>query len=107
MSLRTVFARGPENDFERFLTDSTRPRLLGRARQRNPSGSHAQVAVLEIRVRREVRRRAVPHDATLFDDGVAIGDARERPEVLVDDEDRQARGLETSDRAVDLGAYER
>jgi hypothetical protein len=33
MSRSTVFARGPEKDFERFLTDSTRARLLARRPQ--------------------------------------------------------------------------
>src|SRR5947209_7389047 len=33
MPCSTVFVRGPEKDFERFLTDSTRARLLGRRLQ--------------------------------------------------------------------------
>ena len=28
MSRSTVFGRGPEKDFDKFLTDNTRPRLL-------------------------------------------------------------------------------
>src|SRR5215467_869349 len=104
MSRSTVFARGPEKDFERFLTDSTGPRLLSWA----PQGkSHAEEAVLHVAVPREVGRRARPDHAAFLDHVMPVGDARERPEVLVDDQDREARGLEAFDRAVDLHADER
>src|SRR5215831_12625096 len=104
MSRRTVLARGPEKDFDRFLTDSTRRRLLARA----PQGkSHAEETVLHVAVPRELGRRSGPCDAPFLDYVVPVGDARERPEVLVDHEDREARSLEALDRAVDLDADER
>src|SRR5215470_1667968 len=104
MSFRTVLARGPEKDFDRFLTDSTRRRLLARA----PQGkSHAEETVLHVAIPRELGRRAGPDHAALLDDVMPVRDARERLEVLVDDEDRQARCLEALDCAVDLDAHER
>src|SRR5262244_426789 len=104
MSRSTVFARGPEKDFERFLTDSTGPRLLARA----PQGkSHAEEAVLHVAVPREIGRRARPDHAPFLDHVMPVGDARERSEVLVDDQDPEPRGLQALDRAVDLDAHER
>src|SRR5262245_22257255 len=97
MSCSTVFARGPENDFERFLTDSTRARLLVERPQRKDAGLHSQVPVLHIAVPGEIRRGAAPDHAPFLDDVVPVGDARQRPQVLVDDEDRQSRRLERSE----------
>src|SRR5215467_4944319 len=111
MSRSTAFARGPEKDLHRFLTDSTRARLLAaRAQGKEIVGvcatSHAEVAMLHFAVAAQIRRSAGPHDAAFLDDVVPVGDAHERPEVLVDDEDRQARSLEALDGTVDLDADE-
>src|SRR5215471_7908409 len=104
MSRRTVLARGPEKDFDRFLTDSTRRRLLAS----KPQGkSHAEETVLHVAVSRELGRRSGPDHAPFLDQVMPVGDARERPDVLVDDEDREARGFEVFYRAVDLDAHER
>src|SRR6267143_4949646 len=111
MSRSTVFARGPEKDLQRFLIDSTRARLLalglagkGRAGQR---ASDAQVAMLQVAVRRQLGGDTAPDDAAFLEHIVPVGDARQGAQVLVDDEDSQARGLQAFDRAVDLDANER
>src|SRR5260370_40526812 len=53
------------------------------------------------------RRIALPDDAALLDDVMAVGDAGQRREVLVDDQDGEAERLEAREAAPDLGADQR
>src|SRR5512134_1578283 len=69
--------------------------------------SDAQVAMLHVRVRGELRGRAAPYYAALLEHVMAVGDLRERLHVLVDDEERQPPGLELGDGAVDVLADDR
>src|SRR5438128_11249252 len=48
--------------------------------------SDSKIPVLDVFVRGQVRRRAPPDDAALFEDVVGVGDARERADVLVDEQ---------------------
>src|SRR3954463_11419555 len=70
------------------------------------SRSDPEVAVLKLPVRGQLGGAAAPHHEPFLEDVVAIGHAAERFHVLVDDEERQALGLELRDRAVDLHADE-
>src|SRR5258707_8957579 len=113
MSRSTVFGRGPEKDLQRFRIDSTRARLrvpgLPGKRDVTPTGgaSDAQVAVLQAAIRRQLGRDAAPDDAAFLEDVVPVGDARQGVQILVYDQDREARGLQLLDRAVDLDADQR
>src|SRR5216117_4140103 len=112
MSRSTVFGRGPENDLQRFLIDSTRARLLaqgpaGKRAARAQGPSDAQIAVLQLAVRRQLGGDAAPYDAAFLEHVVPVGDARQGTQILVDDQDGEARGLQSLDRAVDLDADER
>src|SRR5207249_8795223 len=71
------------------------------------AASDPQEAPAQRGVGRELGRRAPPYDTPFFDDVVAVGEAREGLDVLVDDEDRQAARLELSKAGPDLGAHER
>ncbi len=66
-----------------------------------------QIAVLQRHVGLERRRIAGPHHLALLDDVVAVGDAGQGLDVLVDDEDRLALGFELFERVPDLDADER
>src|SRR5260221_7675594 len=112
MSRRTVFARGPEKDLQRFRIDSTRARLrvpgLPGKRDVTPAGgaSDAQVAVLQVAIRRQLGGDAAPDDPAFLEHVMPLGDAHQGAQILFDDQDSQAQGLQALDRAVNLDAYE-
>src|SRR5215469_1753793 len=98
------------------LSPSTRPtRSLGvavvgneRSIQLTPrSLSYAEVSVPNVRSRPELGGAAAPDDLPLLEDEVPVGDPRERPHVLVDDQDRLPPRLEPLHAAPDLGADQR
>src|SRR5260370_18829973 len=98
------------------LRPSTRPTsadtvaVLGNAGsiQLTPvSLSRAEVTVLDVLARAELGRAAAPDDLPLLDDVVRVGDARQRDQVLADEEDRLAARRQPLDAAPDLGANER
>src|SRR5437762_3995755 len=68
---------------------------------------NAQILMLNLRRRRQLRRGAGPHHPAPLDQIMPVGDAGERRDVLVDHEDRLAGGLEPRQALPDLGANER
>src|SRR6266850_8340631 len=68
---------------------------------------NSQIAVLKVRCASERLRGAAPDNATAFDQVMAIGDADERIDILVDNEDRLSRLLQMQQALPDLGADER
>src|SRR5271163_1204960 len=66
-----------------------------------------EMAIHDRRVRPEFRARAAPYDASLFQHRVTIGDAQQRADVLVDDEDRFAARFQSCEASPDLGADQR
>src|SRR5262245_1753822 len=68
---------------------------------------HAEIAMLDVRNRRERRGGAVPDHPTALDQIVAIGDANQRVDILVDHQDRQALRLEPRKTLPDLGTNQR
>src|SRR3954467_14908591 len=69
--------------------------------------SNVQIAVFDGRVAAQRGARAGPDDATLLDDHVPVGEARQGVDVLVDDDDRLALALEALQAGPDLGPDER
>ncbi len=69
--------------------------------------SHLQIAPYQSRIRRKGSRCPRPHHLSLLDDGMAVGELRQRADMLVDDEDRLALGLEPREAFPDLGAHQR
>ena len=65
---------------------------------------NAQVALLDVARRRELRRGAGPHHLSLLDDVVPVRDAGERRDVLVDQQDGEAGGLQAGQAAPDFRA---
>src|SRR6266581_2906680 len=68
---------------------------------------HAQIAVLQFGGGSECRRRAGPDYPPALDEVVAVGDADQRLDVLVDQEDRLSGGLEPYQTRPDFPADER
>src|SRR5262249_2895010 len=56
--------------------------------------SNREIAVASHGIGRERARGARPHDASLLQDDVAVGESEQRFDGLVDDEDRQAVALQ-------------
>src|SRR3954462_1786140 len=69
--------------------------------------SYAEIAALQLSIGAELGRAAAPDDAAFLQHVMPVGDARQRPDVLVDEEKRKALGLELGNRAIDLLANER
>src|SRR2546425_10106883 len=65
----------------------------------------SEVAMLDILACREVGRAAAPDHPAFLQHIVYFCNASQRLHVLVDDENRQAFGLQPLDRAVDLRPY--
>src|SRR5688572_7823656 len=82
------------------LRETLIPDLLGRM-------LHAEIAVLNPLVGREVGRAAGPDHAAFLEHAVAIGDPRQRLYILVDEQDRESFGLEARNRLEDLDADQR
>src|SRR5436190_3138288 len=94
------------------LRPSTRPtRSLGVAVVGNDAAisvrSYAEVALLHVRARTELRRAARPHHASLFEDVVMVGEPGHGLDVLVDQQDRQPAPLEALQARPDLDAHQR
>src|SRR5262249_20311484 len=70
----------------------------------NPKLSHAEIAMLQLGGRRERGGRAGPNDAAALDQDMAVGDADERLDVLVDRQDRLTCRLELYQALPDFGA---
>src|SRR5712691_10633867 len=68
------------------------------------SESDSKIPVLDVFVRGQLRRRAPPDDPAFFEDVVGVGDAGQRADVLVDDQDGLAGGFHALETAPDLGA---
>src|SRR5215510_13046036 len=77
------------------------------SRARGAAALHAEIAMLHVRNRRERRRGAVPDHPATLDQVMAIGDANQRVDILVDHQDRQALRLEPGEALPDLSADER
>src|SRR5258708_7560871 len=69
--------------------------------------SQLEIPLPHGRIGREGSRGAGPNRVALLDHDVAVGDAGERVEMLVDQEDRLALGLETREASPDLRADQR
>src|SRR5712671_326114 len=69
--------------------------------------SHPEIAVLDVRRGSELGGAAAPHHLAALDHVMAVGDADQRLDVLVDDQDRLAGGLERREALPDLGTDER
>src|SRR5712691_8373992 len=69
--------------------------------------SDSKIPVLDVFVRGQLGRRTSPHDAALFEDVVGVGDAGQRADVLVDDQDGLAGGLHPLEATPDLRADQR
>src|ERR1700683_2809805 len=69
--------------------------------------SNSKITVLDFSRTGQIGRVAGPYHAATFDDGVSVGDAGERIDVLVDDQDGLASGAQTLQAAPDLVADER
>src|SRR5438067_649953 len=69
--------------------------------------SYAEIAALQLAIRAELGRAAGPDNAPFLQYVMPVGDTRQQPDVLVDEEKRQAIRLQLGNRAVDLLAYER
>src|SRR5438132_2870281 len=63
--------------------------------------------MLNVLARAKLGRRAGPHDASLLENVVDVGDAGQRAHVLVDDQNRLAGALQALETAPDLRADER
>src|SRR6267142_1423291 len=70
-------------------------------------GSDPEISVLDLPILSQFPRIVNPYDAALLQHVVPVGDPRERPDVLVDQEDRHPGGLQPADGLVDLGAHHR
>src|SRR6266446_10158091 len=79
---------------------------LGSIQGMGPS-SDSKIPVLDVFVRGQLRRRAAPDDAASLEDVMGVGDAGERADVLVDEQDGLARGFHALEAAPDLGADQR
>ena len=89
-------APSPPRDQIRRVSDEFSGRLSPHGLQAIAAGLNAQIAVLNIRRVGQFVRAAGPHHAAALDDVVAVGDAGERVDVLVDDQDRLARRAQSS-----------
>src|SRR5262245_31258561 len=69
--------------------------------------SHSEIPVLDLRPLAKSLGRPGPHDAPLLEAVVGVGEPREGPDVLVDEQDRQALCLQAFDAPPDLGADQR
>src|SRR5258708_28038713 len=69
--------------------------------------SHPEIAPPDAVIAAQRRRIPLPDDAALLDDVMAVGEAGQRGEVLVDDQDGEAERLEAREAAPDLGAHQR
>src|SRR5262245_44506674 len=98
---KTVMARRMEASLGRTALPSG---YAQSPRQFNGPGSDLQIALPHRRIGGERGRAAGPHRVALLDHHVAVGDAGERLEVLVDEQDRLALGLEPAETRPDLGA---
>src|SRR5215471_7766374 len=80
------------------------PQALSRSlRQGLPEPrSNREIAVASHGIGRERARGARPHDASLLQDDVAVGESEQRFDGLVDDEDRQAVALQRTKAVPDL-----
>ena len=63
--------------------------------------------MLNIRGSGELARRSGPDHAAALDQVMAVGDARQRRDILIDNEDGLAFGLESREAAPDFGADHR
>src|SRR5262249_34965016 len=61
-------------------------RSAGGAEPACRSASHAEIAVLQRDIGAQLGRRALPHDAAFLQHVVAIGDAGQRLDILVDEQ---------------------
>src|SRR5256712_1085255 len=100
----------------RGLSPSTRPTSSDTVAVFGNSGSiqltpaslsHAQVAMLDVLQDSELGRGAAPDDLALLEDVVRVGDACQRGDVFVDQENRLPARLEVPDAAPDLSPDER
>src|SRR2546425_10004183 len=105
------FAAPRNDDSEVGLVASTWRRDCGGFSAIRPvSGmprSNAQMAFLDRARGFQLRRAAGPHHPSALDDVVPVGDAGEGLDVLVDQQDRLAGGLEPGQAAPYLGAQQR
>src|SRR5258708_16995242 len=69
--------------------------------------SDPEIAAPDAVILAQRNRIPLPDDAALLDDVMAVGDAGERREVLVDDEDGEAKRLEAREAGPNLGADQR
>ncbi len=58
--------------------------------------------MLDIQARRELRRSAAPHHTAALDHVVAVGDADQRLDILVDQQDRLAVRLQPREAVPDF-----
>src|SRR3982751_1425735 len=66
--------------------------------------SHLQIFLAHTRVGRQLRRRAAPHYAALLDHHMTIGEALERIDMLVHQQDGKALALQAREARPDLRA---
>src|SRR5450755_1215474 len=69
--------------------------------------SNPEIAVLQLGLGDQLLRRPAPYGASTLDDGVAIADPREMPDILVDHQNRLPARLQQRQAIPDLLADQR
>src|SRR5205085_5910151 len=95
------------------LSPSTRPTrslgvaVVGKGGAAISVRSYAEEAMLHVNARPQLGRGAIPHHAPLLEHVVVIAEPRDGPQLLVDQQHRQASLLQPLQARPDLRSHER